>query len=115
MIPRQIISPLLSAFLLPGSGQALNLQWKKAILIALFFLAAWAVVVWLSLAMLGIISSGEPGEAAQQASSEATLYLWIASVVCALLWIYGVLDAWRQGRALDYKDKELLDAINRYR
>ncbi|MEW6185141.1 MAG: hypothetical protein AB1585_05305 [Thermodesulfobacteriota bacterium] len=104
-----ILAPLLSAFILPGLGQVINGQVRKAGLliaaVSLLFLALFFKVlydlnkVFLSLPMeeQGKASPNLP-EVAQTLSGQDKTVLIVLLLLLTGIWIYGVWDAFRVAR-----------------
>lgn len=101
---RIFLAPLLSAFVLPGLGQIINRQFRKAVLLmaAVFVLFLALVVklifdlnkVLLSLPLEVFEKSHHPFTVVAQVLSrrDKTLLLFLVLILTAV-WVYSVLDA----------------------
>ena len=112
MKKRIILAPLLSAFVLPGLGQVVNHQVRKAVLLmaAVFVLFLALVIklifdlnkVLLSLPLEVFEKSHHPFTIVAQALSrqDKTLLLILVLLLTAV-WVYSVLDAFMVARKSD--------------
>ncbi|MFH1240999.1 MAG: hypothetical protein V1689_01435 [Pseudomonadota bacterium] len=108
---KAIISPLCSAFVIPGLGQVLNQHLKKGafILVAVFIIfitGAIKLFRMLSTALAGIdIRSPDTSVIMDRLKAEDPFFLWCLVIALGILWIYSVLDAFLCGREIDEKEK----------
>jgi hypothetical protein len=104
-----ILAPLLSAFILPGLGQVVNGQFRKAGLliaaVSLLFLSLFFKVLYdLNKFFLSIhpetYEKGSPtfSSAAQTLSRQDNLLLIILVLLLSGVWVYGVWDAFAVAR-----------------
>jgi len=101
---RYILSPLCSAFIIPGLGQVINKDIKKGLVIlAVVFLLFIAGSVKLAL----MIYSLSGGQVIDKLDSEVILVrlqeqdlsvLWFLIIAFGIVWLYSVLDAFLEGR-----------------
>jgi hypothetical protein len=104
------LAPLLSGLVMPGLGQLMNRQLAKGGLlvagVSLLFMAIMGLTFYhLSRAItaLGELAPGADKWAAlrTQLLRQDTAWLWLGGGLFFLVWLYGVIDAWRWGRAQD--------------
>lgn len=104
---KALVSPLCSAFIIPGLGQVLNESLRKGVSI---LLAVFALLFVAAFKMFRIMRSAmEQPDGAHTAASglldrlraEDFSFLWYLLVVFAVLWIYSVVDAYMEGRKRD--------------
>jgi hypothetical protein len=104
-----ILAPLLSAFILPGLGQVVNGQFRKAGLliaaVSLLFLALFFKVLYdlnkffLSLPPEAYGKNSQPlSSAAQTLSRQDNGLLIILILLLTGVWVYGVWDAYSVAR-----------------
>ena len=107
-----ILSPLCSAFVIPGLGQIINRHLKKGvcILVAVFiiFLAGMLISYQTTNAVIkeSQMLSFDSVELADKLMSENLSNLWYLLAALSILWIYSVLDAFWAGRKIDQLIKE---------
>ena len=106
---------LLSALIFPGLGHIVLKQYKKGAVFA--FVAAISLLVLLikslqkSLAILKEIQSGGgavdmnaiPDIVARSSSSSDNLLINLSMVIILGCWVYGIVDVYKIGRAMDMK------------
>lgn len=104
---RQIVSPLCSAFIIPGLGQVLNYQVKKGLfLLGAVFILFIGGTVKLALILNSIFSAN----AITNLNTEivmnnlkvedlSTVYVMI--IIFGCLWLYSILDAVWYGKKID--------------
>jgi hypothetical protein len=111
---KAILSPLSSAFVIPGLGQIINQQLKKGVCLLagtfiLFIAALLKLYQILSAAMeAGSANTSESGFIIERLRAEDFSALWYLLVAFALIWIYSVVDAHRAGRKMDDKQGDHL-------
>lgn len=109
---RFILAPLLSAFILPGLGQVINGQIRKAGLliaaVSLLFLALFFKVLYDLNKIFLSLPLEEPGksspnlpEVAQALSGQDKTVLIVLLLLLSGVWIYGVWDAFRVARKVE--------------
>lgn len=109
---KAILHPLCSAFIVPGLGQIMNQNVKKgaAILGAtflLFILAAVKLSFMIKAAASGIdFDRLQPAEVLTRLHSQSFGVLWALIALFALVWLYSVVDAFREGWKLDHAGEE---------
>jgi hypothetical protein len=105
MIKRTILAPLLSAFVLPGLGQIINRQFRKAgVLMAAVSLLFLSLVfkllydlnkVLLTLPMEALEKTPHPfALVARSLSQRDKTWLIALLLILMAVWVYGVLDAY---------------------
>jgi len=106
---KAILSPLSSAFVIPGLGQIINQHLKKGVCILagtfiLFIAALIKLYQILSVAMEAEnINPSESVLITERFRAEDFSALWYLVGAFALLWLYSVVDAHRAGRKIDGK------------
>ncbi len=109
---KAFVSPLCSAFIIPGLGQILNESIRKGVSI---LIAVFALLLVAALGMFRAIRSAmEQLDGSYIASSgllerlraEDFSFLWYLLIVFAVLWIYSVVDAHMEGRKQDLLEKK---------
>jgi TM2 domain-containing membrane protein YozV len=106
---KAILSPLSSAFVIPGLGQIINQDLKKGVCLLagtfiLFIAALIKLYQMLCSAMeAGNISPSESVLITERFKAEDFSVLWYLLGAFALLWVYSVVDAHRAGRKIDAK------------
>lgn len=108
---RALLAPLCSALVIPGLGQIINGQWKKAvaILIAVFLLFL-AGVIWL-FHTLGAVARGlapapaDPNLLLHHLQEKDLTLVWFLVLAFGFLWFFSVLDAFLKGRRIDKKSE----------
>lgn len=104
---RSLMAPLCSAFVIPGLGQAINQQLKKAaMLLAGVLVVLVAGVTWLVrvLNRLAAAPADLPHNAAalnERLTPADVRLLQVLVAVFAALWVYSVADAYVHGRRRD--------------
>jgi TM2 domain-containing membrane protein YozV len=102
---------LLSALVVPGAGQIFNRQWSKGIVIAILFLiASLAVLVAIGLMLVGYYISLSAGNVEGAANSiqkvtENWISLLFLTVMSVVLYIYSIVDAYRQSQKQSTQEK----------
>ena len=108
---KAIVSPICSAFVIPGLGQIINQNFKKGgiILSAVFVLFLAGVVK-----LFGIIHAlaegnrttlHDPASIPNKLGAQNLSLLWALLVIFGFLWVYSVIDAFQAGRRLDQTEK----------
>jgi len=106
---KAILSPLSSAFVIPGLGQIINQNLKKGVcILAGTFVLFIAVLIKLYQILSAALEAGnmnpsESGLITDRLRVEDFSALWYLLAAFAILWIYSVLDAYRAGRKIDSK------------
>lgn len=108
---RAILSPLLSALVIPGLGQLVNRQIAKGA----FLVAAVSLLFMVGLGFAlhqvtsaittldakGGLKPGDFGALSEQLRAQGGEWLLVFLGLLLALWAYAVIDAWRGGRARD--------------
>jgi uncharacterized membrane protein len=93
---RSFLSPLCSAFIVPGLGQILNQDFKKGLIILAVVLALFlGGTVKFAFLLRSMMNQPET------ASVHALRSLWYLIFPFVIIWIYSVIDAFWRGRKLD--------------
>ncbi len=104
---KYILSPLCSAVIIPGLGQILNNQIKKGlIMLGIVFLLFIAGTIKLALVINSLmeeVTIDRLGSTAvlENLYAEDLSVLWLILIAFGIVWVYSVLDAFRQGRKID--------------
>jgi flagellar biosynthesis protein FlhB len=96
MMKNWIIAPLCSGLVIPGLGQILNKQIRKAlILLGLVFLVFVAGAVKLAFIISSMAHAPDLSATSLQAVLSDGDLVWMAGIVAAfaVLWVYSVVDA----------------------
>ena len=93
---RSVLSPLCSAFIVPGLGQILNQNLKKGLIILALVLALFlGGAIKLAFMLRSMINQPDIH------SFNALTSLWYLIFPFGITWIYSVIDAFWTGRKLD--------------
>mgnify|MGYP000037355680 CR=1 FL=1 len=93
---KYILSPLCSAFIVPGLGQILNGHMKKGVIIlSIVFLLIVGSFLELILTMPPVVS--QSGDIMEKLKGEDYSPLSYFVIVFAIIWLYSVLDAFWVG------------------
>ncbi|MBW1730389.1 MAG: hypothetical protein JRH08_02530 [Deltaproteobacteria bacterium] len=110
---KAIISPLCSAFVIPGLGQILNQHIKKGLLLLFIIFGLFvATLIQLYRILTALIKEaplstlGPEGIINSFRATHPVGLYWIAGIF-ALLWFYSVIDAWFYGHKLDKLEKDI--------
>ena len=101
------LSPICSAFVIPGLGQILNQHLKKGVFIlATVFVLFVASIVKLYQIMNTLFMSARgdnPGSLSimERIEAEDLTVLWLLLAAFTTLWLYSVIDAFLAGRKID--------------
>jgi len=109
---RIIVAPLLSAFILPGLGQIINRQFRKAGILMAAVSLLFLSLVFKLLYDLNKTLMTLPAEALEKTSHPFVLVAqalsrrdktWLITLLVLLLavWVYGVWDAFMTARKMD--------------
>lgn len=101
---KQILSPLCSAFIIPGLGQILNHHLKKGVtILAIVFILFIAGTIMLYQLLKGQVMGGglDSRIILEKALGVDYRMLWILLIAFAIVWLYSVLDAFRAGKKID--------------
>ncbi len=108
---KALVSPLCSAFVIPGLGQILNQHLKKGICILaaafiLFIIGAIKFYIMIASAFKGLdINAASSKIIMQRLGAEDTSVIWFLLVIFSILWLYSVLDAFIAGMKIDQSGK----------
>ena len=98
---RSLLSPLCSAFIVPGLGQILNQNLKKGLIVlAVVFAIFLGGAAKLAFVMKTIMDQPE----IQSVNTFASL--WYLIIPFVITWLYSVIDAFWTGRKLDETTEE---------
>jgi len=104
---KAILSPLCSAFVIPGLGQVINQHLKKGVLILAAVFVFFVVFVIRLYGIInavmkeGAISLGDTSVIMDKLKAEDPPVLCILLMVFIILWAYSVLDAFLAGWKID--------------
>lgn len=104
---KAILSPLSSAFVIPGLGQVLNQQLKKAacFLCAVFVLFVAAVISLYHVFKPVLSNAKSTGLSSQMITqrlgAQDLSILWMILGAFVIVWLFSVLDAFWAGRKID--------------
>jgi hypothetical protein len=109
---RQIVSPICSAFIIPGLGQVLNYHVKKGVII---LCAVFILFIVGTVKLAFIINSLFSTETIVSLNTEFVLNeleradlsaIYALIIIFGCLWVYSILDAFWHGKKID-KDTEI--------
>ena len=109
-----ILAPLASGLVIPGLGQIINRQLGKGGLLVAAASVIFVVGLGFAAHQVGsaILEVGEVAQGVnrwqalhQQLQAQGTTWLKVLMGLMVLIWLYGVIDAFRWGRELDRKEK----------
>lgn len=113
---RRLVSPLLSAVILPGLGQVINRQVGKGAMLIftmsilvvtiLFYTAARVSQAIMSLSEEAINSEQKWALLRDELLKRDMTVAYIVGGVAVILWLYSVIDAYLVGAKLDRQAKE---------
>ena len=124
MMKNSIKGAVLSGLVFPGLGQVVLKHYKRGIALALTVLLSLLVVVVKALRQAFIILEKIEAEgrtidmstissAAAQASTTSDNLLYnVVSLLIILLWIIGIVDAYRLGRKKDLEERSTSEVLN---
>ena len=104
---RQIVSPVCSAFIIPGLGQILNYHIKKG---AILLCAVFILFIVGTVKLAFIINSLFSAETIVNLNTEVVLNeleredlsaIYALIVIFGCLWVYSILDAFWYGKKID--------------
>ena len=106
---KYIMSPLCSAFVVPGLGQVLNQRILKGlILMALVFILLIAIIVDIVFLIFSLLWDVETVGIGGTYSIIRTLFLqgnlstlWILLIISIILWLYSIVDAFFDGLKIE--------------
>ena len=107
---RQIVSPLCSAFIIPGLGQILNHHLKKGLaILGIVFLLFLAVIFSVTYTIISILErtpiEPDPEVIMAKFREEDFTLIWFIIIAFGIVWLYSIIDAFLKGRKID-KEKD---------
>lgn len=106
---KAVLSPLCSAFVIPGLGQVINQQLKKGVFIlavVFIFILAFSVELYrLTSSVLrhGLINDKATGTLLERILAQDYSSLTLIAAGFAVLWVYAVVDALIGGIKADHR------------
>ena len=104
---KYILSPLCSAFIVPGLGQIINRDLRKGLcLLFMVFLLFVAGTIKLAFTIRALLKGSEstPLNAAtmgERLQGEDFTLLWVLLIIFGAVWLYSVLDAFWTGKKIE--------------
>ena len=104
---KYIVSPLCSAFIVPGLGQIVNRNLKKGLCILSFvFLLFVAGTIKLAFTIRTILQGPEitqlnSATMGERLQGEDFTLLWVLVILFGVVWLYSVIDAFRAGKKME--------------
>ena len=104
---KYIVSPLCSAFIVPGLGQIINQNLKKGLsILSVVFVLFVAGTIKLAFTIKSLFQGSETirlnsttlGERLQ---GEDFTLLWVLAILFAVVWLYSVVDAFWSGKKME--------------
>lgn len=116
---KYLLSPLCSAFIVPGLGQVLNKRILKGlILMALVFILFIAITVNLTFLIISQLQDVQTADIEEVNNMIEKLFLqgdfstfWVLLVISIILWLYSIIDAFLDGLKQERDRKENPDEI----
>lgn len=108
---KYILSPLCSAFVIPGLGQIINQDLKKGLIIlAVVFALFVGGSIKLAFMIKALMDQGGLGvspstDVLKRLHGESFTTLWPLIIAFAAVWIYSVMDAFWTGKRLDREER----------
>lgn len=111
---KYVLSPLCSAFIVPGLGQVLNKRiFKGIILMAMVFVLFSAIVFDLVILIIFHINDMKNADVENIDNMIEKLFLegdlstlWILIIISIILWFYSIIDAFLGGLKIEREIKE---------
>ena len=107
---KYILSPLCSALVIPGLGQIINQNLKKGLIIlSVVFLLFVSFIIRLvfiiqSLAYQAKFSRLNSADIMERLKGEDLSFILYLGIAFAIIWIYAVLDAFREGKKIERQE-----------
>ena len=104
---KYIVSPLCSAFIVPGLGQIINRNLKKGLCILSFvFLLFVAGTIKLAFTLRSILQGQEitqlnSATMGERLQGEDFTLLWVLVILFGVVWLYSVMDAFWAGKKME--------------
>ena len=106
---KAILSPLCSALVIPGLGQAINQDLKKgvSILFTVFLLFIAGIIKLYTMirssADVDAMSLSGSGTITERLRAQDDSLLWCLVAAFAVVWLYSVVDAYLTGKRIDQR------------
>jgi len=111
MMRKYILSPLCSAFVVPGFGQILNQQLRKGVVIlGLVFFLIIGCTIHIALTLKALFQKMPPGISSpakilERFIQEDLTVLGFLAIAFAVIWLYSVIDALWVGLKMEKHQK----------
>ena len=108
---KYIVSPLCSAFIVPGLGQIINQNLKKGLsILSIVFVLFVAGTIKLAFTIKSLFQGSETirlnsttlGERLQ---GEDFTLLWALAILFGVVWVYSVVDAFWSGKKMENQEE----------
>ncbi len=112
VMKRRIISPVCSAFIVPGLGQVINNQIKKGLILffsvfALIGAAVFEIYRLVKKSLEGLaLNELYPERVIEEFKAQDHTVLYLIGILFSAVWIYSVLDAYIVGKRIDQEKKD---------
>ncbi|MGD8227402.1 MAG: hypothetical protein PVH82_13805 [Desulfobacteraceae bacterium] len=106
---KYIISPLCSAFIVPGLGQIINQNFRKGLsILAVVFVLFVAGTIKLAFTIRSLLHASETTQLnsrilLERLQGEDFTLLWILGILFGVVWLYSVADAFWSGKKMKNK------------
>jgi hypothetical protein len=104
---KYILSPLCSAFIVPGLGQIINQNFKKGLcILAVVFVLFIAGTTKLAFTIKSLLQGSEitqlnSATIGERLQGEDFTLLWVLVVLFGVVWLYSVIDAFWTGKKME--------------
>jgi TM2 domain-containing membrane protein YozV len=104
---KYIVSPLCSAFIIPGLGQIINRNLKKGLcILSVVFVLFVAGTVRLAFTIRSLFQGSEitrlnSATMSERLQGEDFTLLWVLVILFGVVWLYSVIDAFWAGKEME--------------
>lgn len=104
---KYIVSPLCSAFIIPGLGQIINQNFKKGLsILSIVFVLFVAGTIKLAFTIRSLLQGSDrtplnSRTLGERLQGEDFTLLWVLAILFGIVWLYSVADAFWFGKKLE--------------
>jgi hypothetical protein len=104
---KYILSPLCSAFIVPGLGQIINRNLKKGLcILSIVFVLFVAGTIKLAFTIRSLFQGSEmtqlnSGTVGERLQGQDFMLLWVLLILFGVVWLYSVIDAFWTGKKME--------------
>lgn len=104
---KYIVSPLCSAFIIPGFGQIINQNLKKGLcILSVVFVLFVAGTIKLAFTIRSLFQGAEitqlnSATLGERLQGEDFTLLWVLVILFGVVWLYSVIDAFWSGKRME--------------